>query len=413
MPLTDAVIKQAKPRDADYWLSDEKGMRLLIKKNGSKYWRLKYRFGGKQKTLALGVYPGVSLKAARLGRDDARKLLSLHQDPSQVKQDQKTKSGKATDSFSVIALEWWNQQKGTWTDDHACRVWKRLEDNCSAIWTKSINDIEAHEVVSVVRQIEKRDALDVAGRVLQDINRVGRYAVQTGVARYNPASELSGVTKNRKTEHRASLPREAMPRFLLDLSRYQEKGRLLTQLAIQLLTLTFVRPGELRGALWKEFDFEEQLWRIPSERMKMRTEHLVPLSNQALDVIKKIQTISGQYELLFPSERNRNVPMSDNTMRRAIFRLGYDGNTAGKPKANPHGFRATASSILNEKGYNPDAIERQLSHVERNGVRAAYIHHARFLDERKKMMSWWGSYLDELRLEAISGNVIQVNFQKS
>ena len=233
--------------------------------------------------------------------------------------------------------------------------------------------------------------------MLQDIRRVCRYAVQTGRLLHNPASELSDILKSRKTSHRASLPLEELPQFMKALSTYEDIGRLLTKYALQLLIFTFVRPGELRGARWDEFDFEDSMWRIPGERMKMGTDHLVPLSKQAISVIQQLRPISGQYELLFPSERDRKRPMSDNTMRRAIFKLGYDGSKPGKTKANPHGFRATASSLLNEKGFNPDAIERQLSHMERNGVRAAYTHHARYLDERREMMQWWADIVKSVK----------------
>lgn len=255
-------------------------------------------------------------------------------------------------------------------------------------------------MIAVVRRIESRDALDVAARVQQDIRRICRYAVQMGRLWHNPAGDLSGVLKARKTSHRPSLGRDELPGFLRELEGYEKRGRLLTKLAIKLLVLTFVRSGELRGATWDEFDLEERLWRIPASRMKMGTEHLVPLSAQSVEVLEHIKPITGQYDLVFPSERRRTECMSDNTMRRAIFKMGYDGKTEGKSKAVPHGFRATASSILNESGFNPDAIERQLSHMERNGVRAAYTHHARYLEERREMMQWWADHLDAIRCGA-------------
>ena len=249
--------------------------------------------------------------------------------------------------LEFAAKEWWEHQKGTWSEDHANRVWTRLRDNSfKAIGHLPVNDLTPTIIISTVRAIEQRDALNVAQRVLQDIRRVCRYAVQTERLLHNPASELSDILKSRKVTHRASLPREELPKFMQALSSYEEIGRLLTKYALQLLILTFVRPGELRGARWDEFDFEEQLWRIPGERMKMGTDHLVPLSEQALDVIEQLRPISGHYDLVFPSERDRFKPMSDNTMRRAIFKLGYDGSKPGKTKANPHGFRATASSLL-------------------------------------------------------------------
>jgi len=399
MPLTDTAIKQAKPRDEDYWLTDEKGLRLLVKTTGSKYWRLKYRFQGKQKTLAVGVYPSVSLKSAREKIFEARRLLDQGFDPSQEKQKERRQvEHNHQNLFAVVAREWWEHQKGTWTENHANRIWGRMvTDVIPYIGDRPIYDVQSHEIISIIRKIEARDALDVAQRVLQDIGRIGSYAVATDRMKTNPARELSGILKSRKQEHRPSLPREQLRGFLQDLDKYDEKGRLLTKLAIQLLILTFVRSGELRGARWEEFDLEEKLWRIPGYRMKMKTEHLVPLASQTIVKLKELKSISGQYELLFPSERSRNDCMSDGTLRLAIYRLGYDGKTLGKTKCVPHGFRATASSILNEKGFNPDAIERQLAHMERNGVRAAYTHHARYLEERHTMMQWWGDYLDSLK----------------
>ena len=399
MPLSAVQVKNAKADDKDLWLSDQKGLRLLVKPSGSKYWRLKYRFHSKQKTLALGVFPEVSLKEARLAVDQAKLLIADGVDPAEKKRQEKYRAyGSDFDSFESVAHDWWENQSGTWTADHRARVWKRLVDNAMPqLGPRPIEDIKPKDIIVVIRQIESRNALDVAGRVLQDIRRVCRYAVQLGKLDYNPAIDLSDILKARKKNHQPSLPRQELPQFLRDLSGYDSIGRLLTKLAIELLVLTFVRPGELRGARWSEFDLDEGLWRIPAERMKMRTEHLVPLSAQAVSILNEIQPITGQYELVFPSEKSRGEPMSDNTMRRAIFKLGYDGTVRGKSKATPHGFRATASSILNEEGFNPDAIERQLSHMERNGVRAAYIHHAQYIDDRKKMMQWWAGYLEALK----------------
>lgn len=251
------------------------------------------------------------------------------------------------------------------------------------------------QVIATIRKIEARDALDVANRVKQAIKAVCRFGIQNGIATRNPAGDLDGIVRQRKVQHHPSLPREELPRFLRELKAYG--GRPLTKCAISLLLLTFVRSGELRGARWSEFYLEDKVWRIPANRMKMGTEHLVPLARQTLELLEQLWSMTGKYDLVFPSERYRDQPMSDNTMRKAIFKLGYDGKHAGKSKAVPHGFRATAASILNETGFNPDAIERQLSHQERNGVRAAYTHHARYLEERYKMMQWWADYLDEIR----------------
>jgi len=401
MSLTAQQLKNMEPQSKSTWLSDTKGLRLLVKPNGAMYWRMKYRFDGKQKTLALGVYPEVSLKDARMARDKARVKLSEGIDPMAERNEAKTQqSFDEGHRFSVLALEWWEHQKGTWTKDHANRVWVRLRDNSfKDLDTVPIKKIQPRDILAVIQKIEERNALDVASRVLGDIRRVFRYAVQMGKIQFNPAIDLTGVLKPRKRQHRASLPVEELGQFMRDLKTYEQRGRLLTKLALHLLILTFVRPGELRAARWPEFDREKALWRIPAKRMKMKTEHLVPLSNQALALLAEIEPITGEYDFVFPSERDRNKPISDNTMRLAMFRMGYDGKTEGKSRATPHEFRANASSILNEQGFNPDAIERQLSHMERNGVRAAYTHHARYLEERTKMMQWWGDYLDKHKLK--------------
>ncbi len=404
MALVNVQIKEAKPRDADYKMADGGGMYLLVKKNGHKYWRLDYRFHGKRKTLALGVYPEVSLKEARERRHQAKALLGNNQDPGEIRKEEKL--ARQANNFKDVARQWWEHQKGTWTPHYANRVLKRLEDNAfKDLGHLTIDEITPQQVIAVIRKIEARDALDVANRVKQSINSTCRFAVQRGLATTNPAGDLDGIVRQRKVQHRASLPREELPQFLRDLDTYSERGRFLTQQAIKLLLLTFVRSGELRGARWDEFDFLDQVWRVSPERMKMKNEHLVPLSRQTVEVLKLLKPITGSYDLVFPSERQRSKEMSDNTMRKAIFTMGYDGTQEGKSKAVPHGFRATASSILNETGFNPDAIERQLAHKERNSVRAAYTHHARYLDERRKMMQWWADYLDEMK---VSGKVVPI-----
>lgn len=398
--LTDVAVKQAKPKDKAYYLPAGDGLRLLVKPNGTKAWRYNYRFDGKQKTLALGVYPTTTLKKARDGLLDAKQHIKDGIDPSLEKKRQRRQSiVDSGNAFEALAKDWWEHRKGKWSEDHAQRIWTRLKDNVfPTLGHRNAKAIDPQDIIAVIRKIERRGAIDVAARVLSDIRRIFAYGVQEGRLKVNPGRELtSEVIAGRKTVHRASLPREQLPDFLRALDGYQEQGRLLTQLAIQLLILTFVRPGELRGAQWEEFDLKAKVWRIPGPRMKMKTDHIVPLSRQAIAILKLLQPLTGDGELLFPSERRRHEVMSDNTMRRAIFKLGYDGNTEGKSKCVPHGFRATASSILNESGWNPDAIERQLSHMERDGVRAAYTHHARYLDERKKMMQWWANFLDDAK----------------
>ena len=410
--LTDVEVKQANARSGDYKLTDGGGLYLLVKSNGTKCWRMAYRFAGKQKTLALGVYPAVGLKDARKGALDAKAKLSTNIDPSLAKQLDRQKSAlEAANTFELIARDWWQHHLGNWTPGHAERVIGRLENNVfPVIGPTPITELKPPHIKSIIRKIESREALDVAKRVLQDIRRVFSYAVELGHIEVNPARELS--SKARQAQHRDALPPEQLPAFLRDLAGYGERGRLLTKLAIELLLLTFVRSGELRGARWEEFNLEERLWRVPAERMKMKTDHIVPLATQTLALLEQIREITGQYDQLFPSERRRTDCMSDNTMRRAIFKLGYDGHTPGKSKCVPHGLRTTACSILNEQGFNPDAIERQMSHMERNGVRAAYTHHAQYKNDRFTMMQWWADYLDAMRAQGLNGNVIAGHFGK-
>jgi integrase len=390
MTLTVTKINSSKPLDKPYKLADSGGLYLLVHNNGSKYWRLKYRYAGKEKLLALSQYPMVSLAEARLKRDEAKRHLLEGYDPSAVKRKKKRVAHINTgNSFQSVSLDWWNHQKGRWTESHAKRVWNCLEvDVFPLLGSLPITEIETVEVLAVVRKVESRGALDVASRVLQRCSSVFRFAVQTGVLKYNPANDLVGVLQQRKPKHRLALTRAELPGFMKALRAYD--GHVLTRLALNLLVLTFVRPAELRFARWDEFDFNLNIWRIPAARMKMGTEHIVPLSRQVIDLIQELKTYSGQYDLLFPGERSRAKPISDNTMIYAMYRVGY------KSRATPHGFRTSASSILNEEGFNPDAIERQLSHMERNKIRGAYTQHAEYLAERTRMMKWWGDYLQDI-----------------
>ena len=401
MALTNTAVKAAKPKDKQWKLSDGGGLYLLIHPNGSKYWRLKFRFAGKEKVLALGVYPEVSLAEARVLQGDAKILLRNGADPSQVKKQQKrTDRIKTENTFEAIAQDWFEQQKGSWSVGHADRVLKSLEqDVFPYIGHRPIAELTPPDVLEVIRKIESRDALDVAGRILQRCSSVFRFAAQTGRSQINPASELRGVLKTRKVKHRTAITRAELPEFLKNVSDYN--GYPVTRHALKLLILTFVRPGELRFSKWSEFDLSAKLWRIPGERMKMGTEHLVPLSKQAIALLEELRPISGRYDFLFPGERSRAKPISENTMIYALYRMGY------KSRATAHGFRTTASSILNEEGFNPDAIERQLSHLERNQVRGAYTQHAEYLKDRMKMMQWWADYLDQLET---SSNVVPSRF---
>ncbi|MCU7812681.1 MAG: tyrosine-type recombinase/integrase, partial [Candidatus Thiodiazotropha sp. (ex Notomyrtea botanica)] len=286
------------------------------------------------------------------------------------------------------AEEWHGKQKGRWTSDHAKRVWVSLEqDVFPFIGSRMIGDIKTLDCLSVIRAVEERGALDVAGRVKQRMSSVFRYAVQTARIDFNPADQLQGVITTRMVTHRASLKAEVLPNFLKALDDY--RGHELTRLALNLLLLTFVRPGELRAARWDEFHLRAKQWRIPAGRMKMREEHIVPLSKQAIQILKQLKDLTGRFELVFPGIRDIRRPMSENTLTFAIRkRLGFN--------ATAHGFRSTASTVLNEAGFRPDVIERQLAHAERNKVRAAY-NHSQYLAERSEMVQWWADYLDDQR----------------
>lgn len=390
MPLTDTTVRTAKAKDKQYKLSDSAGLYLLVKPTGKKYWRLKYYFAGKEKLLSIGVYPVVSLSEAREKSLLAKKQLANNIDPSEYKKEQKLKNSvNAENSFKNIAIEWHNNQKQGWTERHAVYVLRRIEaDVFPALASRPINEIKAPELLAVLRLIETRGAIDIAHRVLQTCGQIFRYAIATGRAERDISADLRGALKTRKVQNHSRLEEKELPEFLSKLEEYD--GELQTKLALKFLLLTFVRTGELRGARWEEIDFEKNEWRIPAERMKMRVPHIVPLSIQSISVLRELQLINSHKEHLFP---NRNKPMtfiSENTLLYALYRMGYH------LRATIHGFRATASTILNEHGFKPDVIERQLAHCERNKVRASY-NHAQYLPERREMMQWWGNYLNQIQ----------------
>ena len=392
MALTDTQVKQRKPKTKPFRLSDGGGLYLQVQPKGGKYWRLAYRYAEKQKTLAFGVYPHISLADARKKRDEAKKYLSKGIDPSNLmskKVRKRSEIENQENSFEAIAREWHELQKGAWSESHAERVLASLSSEAfNDIGTIPIQDVTAPHVLAVLRKIEKRGALEIASRVLQRCSAIFRYAIQTGRVEHNPVTDLQGALRTKKVEHRSALTQAELPIFLEKLNVYE--GNTITQLALRLVILTFVRSGELRGATWSEFDLENAEWRIPAKRMKMRKEHIVPLSEQALKVLIELKPITGKHDLVFPSERTWKKSMSENTMLYAMYRMGYHG------RATVHGFRATASTILNESGFKPDVIERQLAHIERNKVRAAY-HRSEYLEERKTMMQWWADFIDGLQ----------------
>lgn len=389
MPLTDTAIKKAKPGPSPAKLSDGKGMYLLVTESGSKLWRWKYRADGKEKVMALGSYPDVSLAQAREVMGTARKLLATGSDPmAQRKAEKLAKQSAAENSFQTVALLWWEQWRSAKSARHADDVHKRLKaDVFPAIGKRPISDIQAPELVAMVKAIAGRGALDIAKRALQTSGQVFRYAIAHGLAQRNPATDIkpADILASRKAGNYARLDAKELPELLRHMEAYQ--GAPVTRLAMKLMALTFVRTSELIGARWAEFDLEAGRWDIPPERMKMKTPHIVPLSSQAVTVLRTLQLVSGHGALLFPGERDHEKPMSNNTILKALERMGYKGRMTG------HGFRGIASTVLHEMGFNHAHIELQLAHQERDQVSAAY-NHATYLKERAKMMQHWGDYLD-------------------
>jgi integrase len=387
MSLSDAKVRNAKPQTKPYKITDGEGMFLLVTPTGSKYWRLKYHFAGREKLLALGVYPEVSLGDARERRLQARKTIAAGNDPGEVKKQAKRLTVlKTENSFEVIAREWFEQRKHEWKPSSARTTLKRLERHVfPKLGRRPIANITAPEVLAVLRVVESSGALDTAQRVMQMCGQVFMYAIATGRVERNPVPDLRGALKTPVTKHHAYLKAADLPEFLQKLEAYD--GALQTKLALRFLLLTYVRTIELRGAEWPEIDFAKAEWRIPAERMKMKELHIVPLSRQAVAVLRELQKHTGNRQYIFPNQHNPVSFMSENTMLYALYRMGYHSRTTG------HGFRSTASTILNENGFMPDVIERQLAHCERNKVRAAY-NHAQYLPQRRKMMQWWADYLD-------------------
>ncbi|EJF2227214.1 integrase arm-type DNA-binding domain-containing protein [Salmonella enterica] len=408
MSLTDAKIRAAKPDEKPYKLADSGNMFLLVHPNGSRYWRLRYRFQGKERTLALGVYPDVSLSDAREKRDAARKLIAEGIDPCEQKRANKSLPDTAQ-TFETVARQWHRSNK-KWSESHSEKVLTSLETHVfPLIGSRDITSLKTPDLLLPVKAAEAKEIFEIAARLQQRITAVMRYAAQSGIISYNPAMDMAGALTTVKRQHRPALPLNRISELLVRLNGY--KGQILTRLAAKLTLLIFIRSSELRFARWPEIDFEKAMWTIPPERKpiegvkyshrgsKMRTEHLVPLSGQALDLLKQIHTISGEHELVFTGDHNPWKPMSENTVNNALRLMGYDT----KVDVCGHGFRAMACSSLIESGlWSKDAVERQMSHQERNGVRAAYIHKAEFLDERRLMLQWWADFLDANTEKSVS-----------
>lgn len=387
--LSQIAIKNAKPKDKPYKLFDGGGLFLWVQPSGAKWWRFKYRFG-KEKLLALGTYPGIGLAEAREAHLAARKLLAGGVDPGQKKREAKRLlKTKHQNTFEAVAREWHQSRIHTWKPRHAACILTRLETYIfPKFGHRPVADISTPELLEALKAIEALGAIDTARRVTRYCSRIFLLAIITARATTNPAASLHDALKTPVTTHRARLGEGELPDFLRMLDVYD--GSAQTGRALLLVLLTMIRTVEARGAKWDEIQWDKAEWHIPGERMKMGLLHIVPLSRQALALLREQQRHTGRGAYVFPNERERGRIMSENTMLYALYRMGYHS------RATVHGFRATASTILNEHGFPSDAIERQLAHVERNAVRAAY-NHAQYLPERRRMMQWWADYLDEAR----------------
>jgi integrase len=394
MPLTDPACRNARCPEgkARERYADSGGLYLEVQPNGAKHWRWKYRYAGKEKRLALGTYPAVSLKQARSDRDKARETLKTGADPVQAKKDAKLAQRVAlATNFEAVARSWHEHWKGPKSPRHAEYVIRRLEaDVFPAIGSKPIGDITAPQLLAMAKKIESRGALDIARRAWQTCGQVFEFALAHGMLERNPAKDVrpGAALKARKKEHYARIDPKELPELLRKIEVYQ--GGPYTRMAMKLMALTFVRTGELIAARWDELDLEAAEWRIPAERMKMRTPHIVPLSTQAVDVLRSLHELRGLAGLLFPGERDHEKPMSNNTILKALERMGYAGRMTG------HGFRGLASTVLHEMGFDHAHIELQLAHQERDAVSAAY-NFATYLPQRRKMMQRWADHLDALR----------------
>lgn len=393
MALSDSAIRTAKPSEKPYKLYDDGGLFLLVATSGGKLWRLKYRFGGKEKLLAIGAYPAISLKEARERRDGARKLLAADVDPGA---DKKRKAVAATiaagNTFKSVAEDFIaKREKDGLAETTVTKARWFLSILNDDIGSRPMSEIEPYELLTSLKKIEKLGNNETAKRVRAFADRVFRYAIISGHAKHNPATGLGEALVSPKVKHHAALiDAKAVGGLLRAIEAYD--GHITTKLALRLAPHLFVRPGELRHAEWAEFDLDAKVWRIPSEKMKMREEHVVPLSRQALAILQEASDVKHHSKYVFPAIRTWLRPMSENTMNAALRRLGY-----GADEMTSHGFRTTASSLLNEsKKWSPDAIERALAHKDKNEVRGIY-NRSPYWAERVEMAQWWSDYLDRLR----------------
>ncbi len=392
MRLTDSIIKAAKPRDRRYSLTDGKGLTLLVYPDGRKYWRIRYYFHGIEKMLSLGAYPETTLAKAREEHKRLREILAKGVDPSVHRKMEKYRASVAANNkFETVARAWWEHWRGNKTERHAFDTIRRLERNAfPVIGTTPVSELKPSFIIAMIKQIEGRGVANMARRVSTICGQVMRYAVAHELAERNPFSDfkVSDVLKPVAETNYARIDKAELPDFLKCLDNYH--GNPLTRIAMQLMLLVFVRTRELTEAKWSEINLQDRLWKIPAERMKMRTPHIVPLSDQAIKIIEELKQYSLHSEFLFPGERTYKKPMSNNTILKALERMGYKGRMTG------HGFRGLASTILHERGFDHNHIELQLAHSPEDEVSAAY-NYATYLEPRRQMMQSWADYIDEIR----------------
>jgi len=393
--LTDPKVRNAQPTGKAYKLADGKGLYLLVTPTGARCWRMNYRFNGKQKTVTFGIYPAMTIKEARQRRDEARALLAEGLDPMAERKAERESIEKDTqNTFAAIAREWLDKMQPSWsaiTYDHAQQ--RLTHDLFPHIGHKPIDKITAPELLAALRAIVDRGRLHTAGRARADASRVFRYAIATGRAERDPSADLRGALPAGKTEHRSTIVEPAaVGELLRAIDGYL--GEPTVRAALKLAPLVFLRPGELAAAEWSEFDLDAGEWRIPGARMKMKGRHIVPLSAQAVAILRDLRPLTEYQAYVFPHARNRGQHMSRESVRAALVRMGY-GPSSETPMT-AHGFRAMASTLLHEQGWPSDMIERQLAHAERNKIKAAY-NHAEHLPERRRMMQAWADYLDSLK----------------
>lgn len=402
MTLTARQVETAKPKEKSYKLFDGGGLYLEVTAKGSRYWRMKYRFGGKEKRLAFGVFPTVTLAEAREMRNQAKKVLAAGGDPGEVKKEEKAIQKLSTgNTFEAIAREWHKSKADRWSLRYREEIIDTFEkDIFPYIGKRPIAEIKPLELLETLRKMEKRGALEKMRKVRQRCGEVYRYAIITGRAEYNPAPDLATALTPPKKQHFPFLTTEELPYFLKDLAGYT--GSVITKTATKIILLTAVRTQELRFARWQDIDLEKGIWEIPAEVMKMKRPHVVPLSKQVVELFNSLKPLSGHYELVFIGRNDHRKPISKESVNQVIELLGYKGRLTG------HGFRHTMSTILHEKGFNSAWIETQLAHIDKNAIRGTY-NHAQYMDGRREMMQWYADYMDEL--EGSLGNVVSVNFK--